>query len=215
MKLKKLEFEIENSDLKDELQQAKNDNYGLQSQLDSIQAAYEPLKKGKEAYDLVRQIDEYPKTPKDILEFFVTVFSDRIDLTEKGWKSLKDCGTAPAVLWEVLFSMVTTLYDCLGKYSNFVETCAKYNEQAPFECVPGNTSTTKKDKTISREYEDYYFENEINIEPHIKSNTGKESDSRFFRIYFANYIDLKTGKRKIIIGSCGGHLTTAGTMHKK
>ncbi|MGN9078781.1 hypothetical protein ACTM9V_15770 [Oliverpabstia intestinalis] len=105
MKLKKLEFEIENSDLKDELQQAKNDNYGLQSQLDSIQAAYEPLKKGKEAYDLVRQIDEYPKTPKDIPEFFVTVFSDRIDLTEKGWKSLKDCGTAPAVLWEVLFSM--------------------------------------------------------------------------------------------------------------
>ena len=215
MELKKLEFEIENSDLKDELQQAKNDNYGLQSQLDSIQAAYEPLKKGKEAYDLVRQIDEYPKTPKDIPEFFVTVFSDRIDLTEKGWKSLKDCGTAPAVLWEVLFSMVTTLYDCLGKYSNFVEACAKYNEQAPFECVPGNTSMTKKDKTISREYEDYYFENEINIEPHIKSNTGKESDSRFFRIYFANYIDLKTGKRKIIIGSCGGHLTTAGTMHKK
>lgn len=92
----------------------------MQSQLDSIQAAYEPLKKGKEAYDLVRQIDEYPKTPKDIPEFFVTVFSDRMDLTEKGWKSLKDCGTAPAVLWEVLFSMVTTLYDCLGKYSNFV-----------------------------------------------------------------------------------------------
>ena len=74
MELKKLEFEIENSDLKDELQQAKNDNYGLQSQLHSIQAAYEPLKKGKEAYDLVRQIDEYPKTPKDIPEFFVTVF---------------------------------------------------------------------------------------------------------------------------------------------
>lgn len=83
MELKNLEFEIENSDLKDGLQQAKNDNYGLQSQLDSIQAAYEPLKKGKEAYDLVRQIDEYPKTPKDILGFFVTVFSDRIPIKHK------------------------------------------------------------------------------------------------------------------------------------
>lgn len=215
IELEKLEFEIENSDLKDELQKVKNDNYSLQSQLDSMQAAYEPLKKGKEAYDLVRQIEEYPKNPKDIFGFFVTVFSDRIDLTEKGWKSLKDCGTSPTVLWDVLYSMVTTLYDCLGKYPNFTEACAKYNEQAIFECVPGNTSMTKKDKTILREYEDFYGGNEINIEPHIKSNTGKESDSRFFRIYFANYIDKKSGKRKIVLGSCGGHLTTAGTMYKR
>ncbi|HBO31218.1 MAG TPA: hypothetical protein DD634_00660 [Lachnospiraceae bacterium] len=215
MELEKIEFEFENSDLKDELQKTKNDNYGLQSQLETIQAAYEPLKKGKEAYDLVRQIDEYPKSPEDVLEFFTTVFADRIDLTEKGWKSLKECGTSLAVLWEVLFSMVTTLYDCLGKYSNFVEACKKYNEQVPFECVPGNSSTTKKDKTILREYEDHYCGKEINIEPHIKSNSGKESDSRFFRIYFANFIDSKTGKRKVVIGSCGGHMTTAGTMHKK
>ena len=41
------------------------------------------MKKGKEAYDLVRQIDEYPKTPKDILGFFVTVFSDRIPIKHK------------------------------------------------------------------------------------------------------------------------------------
>ena len=73
----------------------------------------------------------------------------------------------------------------------------------------------KKDKTILREYEDHYCGKEINIEPHIKSNSGKESDSRFFRIYFANFIDSKTGKRKVVIGSCGGHMTTAGTMHKK
>ena len=81
----------------------------------------------------------------------------------------------------------------------------------------------EKDKTISREYEDYYFGNEINIEPHIKSNTGKESDSRFFRIYFANYIDLKTGKRKIIrqdfnaIGEFGrqGHGYNLDTLKKE
>jgi hypothetical protein len=215
MELEKLEIELENGDLKDELKKIKNDNLGMQSQLDSIQASYEPLKKSKEAYDSVRELGEYPKTPKAILEFFTTVFFDRIDLTENGWKSVKNCGTAPDLLWKVLFSIVTTLYDCLEKEPIFSKACSEYNEQTSFECVPGNTSTTKKDKNISKEYDDEYLGQVISIEPHIKSSTGKETDSRFFRIYFANYIDEKNGKRKIIIGSCGGHLTTAGTMHKK
>ena len=149
-----------------------------------------------------------------VCQYFTTVFSDRIAFTDNGWKSLKECRTSNDVLWSALFSMATALYDSLETYNSFSEALKHYNEQSIYECVAGNTSTTKKDKSIQKEYEDIFNGEKINIDPHLKSNTGKESDPRFFRIYFCNYMNKKTGKRLIVIGSCGGHLTTAGTARR-
>lgn len=215
MELQKLELEIQNGDLESELSAAKSENYKLTSQLDNIMATYAPLKQGKEAFDSVRDMSVLPNTPKEVLTYFTTVFSDRLAVTENGWKSLKECSTSSEVLWSVLFSMVTTLYDCLTSYKVFADACTKYNESSPYECVVGNTGSTKKDKAISKEYEDYYNGEKICIEPHVKSNTGKEKDPRFFRIYFSFYVDKESNQKQIVIGSCGKHLTTAGTMHKK
>lgn len=217
MELENLELEIQKEDLESELSEAKTENYKLTSQIDSILAAFTPLQQRKDAFDTVRELSGLPNNPQEVMKFFTTVFSDRLAVTENGWKSLKECPTAPEILWGVLFTMVTTLYDKLELYnfSNFGEACARYNESSPYDCVIGNTGTTKKDKTISKEYEDYYNGEKICIEPHLRSNTGKESDTRFFRIYFSPYVNKSSGQRLIVIGSCGKHLTTAGSMHKK
>lgn len=213
--IKAFELEIKNMDLENELKNAKKENYRISSERDSIRALYEPLRIRKDAFDHVRELSNYPNDPKTVFEFFSTVFSDRIAVTERGWKSLKECKTDPEILWNVLYSMVKDLYDCIAKYESFTEACQHYNERSRYECVPGNTSATKKDKDIKREYLDIYNGDEISIEPHLKSNTGKESDPRFFRIYFNTYTIPKNGKKIIVIGWCGGHLTTAGTMKRK
>ena len=214
MEYQLLEKDIEKEDLEKELEEKKKENYKLNTRLDDIMATYESLSESKAAYDFVREIDTCPSSVMDVCKHFATVFKDRIVFTEKGWKSLKDCKTSADVLWKALYTMVTLLYDCLETCASFSEALKKYNEQSPYECVAGNTATTKKDKNIQKQYQDFYNGEIINIEPHLKSSTGKESDSRFFRIYFNNYKNKKTGKRMIVVGSCGSHMTTAGTMRR-
>lgn len=210
-----LEKEIELEDIKKELKDEKEKNFNLNSTIESMEANYNLLRQGKEALDVVRGLSEYPNSPKDVAEYFSTVYFDKIAFTENGWKSLKECRTSVEILWRAFYSMATTLYDCLGKYNNFSEACRAYNDKSVYECVPGNTSMTNKNKELLREYQDEYNGQLISIASHLKSKSGKGSDPRFFRIYFNNFKDKRTGKRKIVIGSCGEHLTTAGTIYNK
>ncbi|WP_044917227.1 hypothetical protein [Butyrivibrio sp. WCE2006] len=210
-----IQLQIDNMDLEEQINELKKDIHGYKTRIDLMESSYESLRVAKEAMDGIRDLDEYPNTTMRVLNYFTTLYTDRIDLTEQGWKSLNDCNTSPDILWEVLVTMVTELYDCINNSGSFNEACIKYNERASCKCVPGNSSTTKKDKSIIKLYEDEYMGQKVNIEPHIASNTGKESDPRFYRIYFGTVLDKKTHAKKIIIGSCGGHMDTAGTKYQK
>ena len=110
--------------------------------------------------------------------------------------------------------MVTELYDCLNSMDSFVTACSEFSNRATCKCIPGNGATTKKDKELMKNFIDEYHGQTINIEPHVASNTGKESDPRFYRIYFDVITDNKTHLKKIVVGSCGGHMDTAGTKYQ-
>lgn len=69
---------------------------------------------------------------------------------------------------------------------------------------------THKDPKLMKEREDEYLGRAIEIETHISSKTGKPTDSKFLRIYYA--WDAPSGK--IVIGDTR-HLTNYSTRSMK
>ncbi len=211
MECDKYEVEFEKQEIEKELNEKRKQIYNLSSQVQSMTASLNTLAQNKEVYESVRQISEYPKSVEAVVRFFAAVFPDKISMTERCWKSLDECRTEPSILWNALYSMVDILYDELGQ-RNFSDACREYQKKAPFDCVAGNSSATKKDNSIMQQYIDYYQGKEILIEAHVKKG-GNPSDSKFVRIYFT-YIkdDIYP---VIVIGSIGKHLDTAGTRYQK
>jgi hypothetical protein len=204
----------ENDDLEEQVSDLEADLFQKQSQIDSMMQTYNANQVMESVFREVREMEEYPQDPREILEFFTTVFPDRIDMTERGWKSLENCRTAPQILWKALYSMVTELYTDLETCRNFSEAASQYINSTNFRLAITNSEATKKDKDLSKNYIDSYHGQEIDISPHICSSTGKEKDDKFLRVYFATV--KKPGDKGwlIVIGSCGEHLDTAGTKYQ-
>ena len=152
-----------------------------------------------------RGISEYPNTPETIVAYFETVYPDRIVFTERGHRSLSDCSMKNDMLWEVLYHMVTELYDLL--HTNPANAYKEFKALTGWDCSRGEGPQTRGNPRLMREYVDYYNGQEINIEPHIK-NGSRESDPKFVRIHFV-YDPTLTDK--IIVGHCGKHLENASS----
>lgn len=146
------------------------------------------------------KLSPWPLASSEIAELFLAAYPARIDFTERGWKSLDDCTTAPDILWNAFHDLCTVMYDlCANKTG--IDVKRVFNNRSRFTYAQGAGMMTRKDNNLMSEYMDTYQGRELNCEGHIKSG-GKESDPKFIRIYFAFDRDSK----KIIISSCGKHL---------
>lgn len=151
------------------------------------------------ALQAVRQIEEMPKTAVDIGMYFKQVFPEKIDFSDRGLKSLRDCTTKVETLWDCFHQMATHLADMYRVGSSDIEE--DYKTRTGWTLKRGEGKMTRKDKKLMAQRIDSYEGREINIEPHV-ANGNKESDPDFIRVYFA--YDGVT--RKIIIGHVGKHL---------
>ena len=206
---KKDKLEHDNHVLKTEIRELKTEIFGLRSQLDSLQDVAQKCKAAQLSFDMRRCLSELPNTPQDVAKYFCNTFVDRIAFSEKGLKSLKSCYTQTNLLWNALYEMCTTLYDLY-----FVEGDPIYNktfqDRTGWECSRGEGSSTRKDATLMKQYQDTFEGREINIEAHIKNGTN-ETDPKFIRIYFG----FDTFSSRIIIGSCGKHKENATSRKVK
>lgn len=82
----------------------------------------------------------------------------------------------------------------------------EYRARSGYELALTEKKLTKADSKKMSERRRWYKGAEIDITPHIK---GREKNPKFaFRLHY--YVD-RDGRR-IVIGHCGAHLTTAGTQ---
>lgn len=206
-----LEWEEKLVSKEEELEGVKYALYQQQSRADNFQAAAAKSKLLEQSLKEVREISTYPQKPEEVVHFFLTHFSDRLVFTERGLKSLRECTTDAATLWEALYAMSTTLYDLY--YSNdCLEIDRVFANKTPHFSLATNAGMmTRKDKKLYRQYWDKYDKRDINVETHLRSRASKESDKNFLRIYYC--YDPQT--EKLVISSCGKHLDTfsTGKMH--
>ena len=197
------EYEIRIKDLKSDLYQSKarEDAYREEATLSN---------KRREALDSVRKIPNYPQTAAEVGEYFIVHFADRIDFTENGKNSLKDCGTRLDILWDALYQIATLLYD-LYEDDEVKLVDQAFNRKSSLQLARGEGTMTRKDAKLMRQYTDIYHGTEIDIQAHIKTNENNDTSPRFLRIYF--YYDSRI--HKIIIGSCGKHIDNYTTQKIK
>ena len=216
----------------DEMLKLDEENAGLRTELDSMRmrcrAAEDDLKAVKakcEAFELALSSKGRSATDNELRDFLACfkrptcfligklitlVFPDRIDFSERGWKSLDVCKTSPIVLWEALRDMCEILYPILTS-SNGVDAPKRFNSSSRFTYSRGEGPTTHANKQQMAQRKDEYRGKTISIEPHIKSRGGNPSSDKFLRIYFA----FDGGSNKLVVGDCGGHLDNATTRHIK
>lgn len=196
-------------DANDQNDRLKNEIYGLESRIGSMQEQVERTETLESALSSIRKIESYPNNATAIAEYFEQVFGDHIVFTDRAYKSLKECSLKPDYLWEILYYMSTTLYDLLKQNHPQVEK--EFKRLTGWDCSRGEGSMTRKDAKLMRQYEDEFNGKKIWIEAHVKSGV-KESDPRFVRIHY-DYVPEVADK--LIIGHCGKHLDNYSTRKAK
>ena len=196
----RLAWEIEKEALATQLSEVKADFRREQRRADNFQEAASKCRDLEQALKSVRDVRDYPETPQQIAAFFIGHFPERLDFTEKGWASLKDCQTAPEILWNALYDMATALFE-LYTDDRRMDIEEAFGRESTFSLALSAGMMTRNDNRLMQGYEDTYQGRTISIESHLKSNANRESDKRFLRIYYC--FDRETGK--LVIGSCGRH----------
>lgn len=206
----RFQWEIERENYISQIRDLKSDLFQAKTQEDAYREAASLSDTRKKSLDAVRKIAHYPKSAQEIAEYFIAHFGDRIVFTENGIASLRECTTDPAVLWDALYQIATTLYD-LYENDDITVVDQEFNRLSKLRLARGEGTMTRKDSGLMRQYSDIYQGKEINIEAHIKTNENKETNPRFLRVYF--YYDSEL--HRIIIGSCGKHLRNYTTSKIK
>ncbi len=190
----------------------RKENRELESRCQSYELAFRNSKAanagmGEALLDHVRTMPELPSTPDEVAKLALAAFSDRLDFSERGWKSLDDCEASPETLWQALHALATYAHPYFAGHST-EDPIARIRDNTPFRFARSEGMQTRKDPRLMALRDDTYCSRKISIEPHIASKNSDPSKPTFIRVYFA--FDQPSGK--IVIGDCGGHLDNYTTQ---
>ncbi len=155
------------------------------------------------------QLENLPKRLPDALRIIENLFSERLILLPSAHESAaaadwEDLATA----WTTLFQMGTVLWPLhFERNADTATIMHEFKDQTGHELSYTDNKHTKANEQSQRER---LFEHAGQLRefmPHIKLNKG----GRHLRIHFI----ADQGLKKLVIGHCGDHLTTAGTRRAK
>ena len=160
----------------------------------------------RSAVETFRNMPELPRNNEDVINYFLKVFGDRIAFTERGIKTGCRCSIKAEGLWFYLYHMATSLFDIHHEGKPDVEK--EFLQATGIEVAMSEGSQSRKDNKIMNLRNDTYEGKELSMEPHVKLLPQK-AGADHQRIYYCYDHEID----RIIIGSVGDHLKTAGTMH--
>ena len=190
--------------LKDQLSEERQENRKLQGYIHTMDPIYKDSQGQLDALHAIRCISSIPKTAMDVGMYFTKVFPEKIDFSERGFKSLNACTTRVETIWECFYQIATHLTDLYRAGSSDMEE--DFKTKTGWTLKRGEGKMTRRDKSLMAQRMDSYDGRTIIIEPHV-ANGNRENDLNFIRVYFA----YDPVSRKIIIGHVGKHLENFST----
>ena len=185
--------------LEDKLNEARQDLWRVKALNEHLNSSQEHARSVEKSLESIRNCNHMPNTPIAVAEYFAHVFSDTIDFSERGYRSLSSCITKTEILWECFYAMATSLISLYRKDTPGIENA--FRLATGLDMARGEGSQTRSNPNLMALRNDQYQGRDIVIEPHVrKGNRDTSSDS--VRIYFC-YDRISD---KIIIGHVGGHL---------
>lgn len=186
----------------------RTENGELRAAIHSLRATNASLRRAADARMSAARPDlapgRWPLSAAQVGQVFVTACPSRMDLTERGWRTLSRCGTDPIVLWNALSDLCNVAWE-LHAGGAVADIQRAFNERSTFEYARGVGSMTRRDAALMEEYRDTYQGREVTCEAHI-GRGGNDADPTSVRVYFC--YDRVTGR--IVVSHCGGHLPTYG-----
>lgn len=199
-----IEAEQRARDVEEERNELREENRRLKARCDCYEQAFgssDMPSRDSDLRKLLSEMTKLPKTPREVAQLAVSVFSNEIDFSEQGWASLDECTTDPNVLWTALRDIARILHPLLASDES-IDIVAEFTSKSRFSYARSEGKQTRKDPKLMAQRKDIYQGREIFIERHISSSTGDPSSKSFIRVYF----DYDKPSGKIVIGQCGSHM---------
>lgn len=153
-------------------------------------------------------LDHFPRTLSEELKLAAGLWADKVAVLDEAYASADEFQHADLdEEWAILKSIALDLWPLYFESEN-VDVERDYREKTGFELSCRDCKTTRRHPEAISERRRLYNGREIDITPHIKG-TGKVP-AHPFRLHF--YVDRD--ESKIVVGHCGGHLTTAGSRRR-
>lgn len=107
----RLKAEQKAEQFRQNLNEMRQENFRLRTQVEQLQAATEENSSLRLAQDARFEVADLPKTVDDVVAYFSQMFADKIVFTENARKSTKDCTLSLVELWRVFFALANTMRD--------------------------------------------------------------------------------------------------------
>lgn len=211
------EYEKENEglrrtagDLRAENDSLNGDNsilrYRLKAAEDRAESLEEESSSIRGVESTIEGLDHIPTSLQDLLNFAERLWPQKIIVLEEARKSARDFKGSLDEEWRIIKSLATVLWPiCFEDDCPSGDLAEAYETAAGYELSLTETGITKDNGEWMRERKRVYRGREIFCIPHIKGK-GKKDKTRFRLHYFAD-----RDEKKIVVGHCGGHLTTASS----
>lgn len=202
------------SQLEAELTQKDDDMRRSEFRIDSLQRECADLRAraegGERAARVVERLKHVPTCLLNELELAEQLWGDRMVVLDEARNSARNFTVGDLdEQWQILASVPTALWELYFGSDAGVDIAARYQERAGYELALTEGKQSKATSAIMRERMVTYKGVTVSILAHIK---GRAKDPRrTFRLHY--YVDRKD--RKIVVGHCGAHMTTAGTQKLK
>jgi hypothetical protein len=198
--LEKAQYDLRNT--LDSYEQERQKNAALVESLNETNGLRETVASLQKNNEFLSTMANIPQSSEEIVALFLAIHGDKLAFTQRGYHSLKNCPSSNSLLWQALYSMATVLRDLYlsGESTNIIR---EFEENTIFSLTFTEGSMTRENNALMSLRDDYYDGRKISIEPHVSFGNFRGNKSNSIRVYYA--YDAKT--QKIIVGSCGDHLT--------
>ena len=152
------------------------------------------------------------RTAEAIVRLFAALYPDRIRIHESAWRTLRECITRPALVWQGMHLACTAAYDVYAGEPGRGNPSTLFRANPSvggFELAENEGPQTHRDPSYMRIRQIDDRGRRLTAEPHLR--IGSKEDEASLRIYFAWNPD----DRHIVIRAVGRHLENYTTRTGK
>ncbi len=156
-------------------------------------------------------LTKLPRTLRQVVDTLQKVHSGNIIFTDEALASADDSKfTDIAAAWDCLSSVATILPElCIERNLSGPQLVDAFEQgSGGFELALTETKATKKQSKLMALRQVSLDGDVFDITPHVKIGNR---DPKLLRVHF----DIDRKRKRIVVGHCGGHLTTAGSRRRR
>lgn len=149
-------------------------------------------------------LNNLPSDLCGVMRMVEYLWPDRIEFTANAFETAQDYKCSVSDAWRVLRTMATDLWDVWFGPNSSADRFGTFQARFPYELARTETSPTKKNRRLEKIRTIDVDGRKVTMRAHLKAQFNGQP----FRVYF----DPDETKKKIIVGICGPHPDSHGTL---